>query len=205
MSEGILVGRLIESNARLFRFSCTPTTILLPQLGDMVCADTAPNSQTYGIIGGINFTSDDLTTRLAQGEVEKAVLVDNQYQRFAGGQWVDVAMVGYRTNGAIIPALPPRPPLNLEKIKLCTQQDLFEFTRGSLAYFRLLLELENEIPLADVLSSHLKAAHFCHSAQGNPEWIKKAVDRLLDLLNDFETLLGVMTAVSSRLPDQIFE
>jgi hypothetical protein len=204
MNNGIIIGRLIESNARTFRFACPRSTILLPQLGDMVSAEAAPLSQIYGIIAGINFTTDDLTTRLAQGEIDKSILADNQYQRFAGGQWVDVCMVGYKNDNQIFPTLPPRPPLSLEEIRFCSTQEIIKFTQTSLSYFRLLLDLRTMIPLCDVLSSHLFATHICHETQGNPGWIKSAVDYLTGLVDDRLILLGIMSALSSKIPDQVF-
>lgn len=207
MTTGVIIGRLLQSNARGFRFACTQKTISLPRIGDLVSAEIGPDLLGYGIITDILWLSDELIAQLARAEnIERGVVTDNQFQR-AAGQYIEVLSVGYRDT-SIHHALPPRPPLSLEQIRLCSAQEIIEFSGPSYTYFRLLLEAQDDIPINDVVAAHLVQAHTAHHAGGSPDWILGAVDNLIELLvDDYAGLTGVLEAMAQIDPgiQQIFK
>jgi len=207
MTSGVIVGRLVQSNARGFRFTCTQSTIFLPRMGDLVSAEIGPALLGYGIITDILWLSDDLIAQLARAEnIERGVVTDNQFQR-AAGQYIEVLSVGYRDT-SIHHALPPRPPLSLEQIRLCSAQEVIEFSDPAYTYFRLLLEAQDDIPINDVMAAHLVQAHAAHCAGGSPAWIQGAVGHLVELLlDDYAGLTGVLEALAQIDPSipQLFK
>lgn len=198
MSEGEIIGRLIQSNARGFRFACGRKTISSPKIGGLVSAQIEPGLLAFGIITDIIWLSDELITQLARSEtIERGILADNQFQRGVG-QFIDVLTVGYK-DWTVHHALPPRPPLSLEQIRLCGQQEILEFSRRTFAYFRLILDAHDYIPFGDVMAAHLLQAQTIHEAVGCPTWIQDAVDYLISLLlDDYNCLLGTLEALSQK-------
>jgi len=207
MTTGVIIGRLLQSNVRSFRFTCIEKTIALPRIGGLVCAEIDTDLLVFGVITDILWLSDELIAQLARAEnIERGVVTDNQFQR-AAGQYIDVLSVGYRDT-SIHHALPPRPPLSLEQIRLCSAQEIIEFSGPSYTYFRLLLEAQDDIPINDVVAAHLVQAHAAHHAGGSPDWILGAVDYLIELLvDDYAGLTGVLEAMAQIDPgiQQIFK
>jgi hypothetical protein len=203
MNNNLILGRLIFSDATRFRFACSPTTLSIPKIGDLVCAQSETGSEAYGIIANISWQSDDLISQLArQPTIQPGIISDNQIQR-ATGQWIDVLIVGFK-DPSLQHMLAPRPPFSLERVKLCSQEEIVAFTAGTMAYFRLILAAQ-DFPSTDILVGFLCEAHFAQTANSNPNWIRTAVDYLTELLiADYQTLVGILETLALRLPDEVF-
>lgn len=198
MNEGKIIGRLLKSNARSFQFACNRNTISVPEIGALVSAPIQPRLQAFGLITNISWLSDELVAQLARSEtIERGVVTDNQFQRGIG-QYIDVLMVGYKRDEAVYHALPPRPPLSLEQIKLCSSQEIVGFTGVSFAYYRLLQDAYDNIPFCDVVSAHLLQTHIANQSIGRPTWIQDAIDYLIDLLDDYDSLTQTLEALSQK-------
>ena len=68
---------------------------------------------------------------------------------------MSVLAVGYEQDGKISHLLPPRPPLSLDVIYLCSDAELAKFTSaGHFGYFRHILQAK-DIPIGELLAAHI--------------------------------------------------
>jgi hypothetical protein len=109
---------------------------------------------------------------------------------------LSVLTVGYRLDGKISHLLPPRPPLSLDVIYLCTPDGVREFTSyGRFGYFRHLLRA-SDLPVGELLAAHIQQAGVAHAEAGNTEWRNAATQELITLLrDDYAMLMSVLGAL----------
>jgi hypothetical protein len=108
--------------------------------------------------------------------------------------------VGFQQDGKITHLLPPRPPLSLDVIYLCDDDELCRFTAaGRFGYFRHVLR-NPDLPVSEILAAHIQQAQRAHTAKGNPAWVQRASQELITLLrDDYATLISVLGALSDAI------
>ena len=139
--------------------------MLIPPAGD-------GDVSIYGIIYDIHIDDDGMVRQLVTADaVSEEVILDNRINRNVPLE-ISVLFVGFEQDGKISHMLPPRPPLTLDKIFLCSDEDLIRFTpiSGRFGYFRHILRSE-EIPVADVLAAHLRQVAQAHQYWNSPDWL----------------------------------
>jgi predicted Rossmann fold nucleotide-binding protein DprA/Smf involved in DNA uptake len=111
---------------------------------------------------------------------------------------MSVLAVGYEQVGKISHLLPPRPPLSLDVIYLCSEVELAKFTSaGRFGYFRHILQAR-DIPIAELLAAHILQASTAHKDKA---WSEKASQELITLLrDDYPTLMSVLSTLGDALP-----
>lgn len=190
------MGRLLRAGISGFVVGCRVSQEQLPVFGAMLRVPLTGDYQVYGLIYDIHIDDDGLVRQLVTAEqVQESVIADNRLNRNVPLE-VSVAAVGYRENNRIFHLLPPHPPLSLDKIYLCSSQELREFTStGRFGYFRHILR-DSDLPVGEVLAAHLKQAHLAHTTAGDPEWVRNAMQELIILLrDDYTTLMTVLGAL----------
>jgi hypothetical protein len=127
--------------------------------------------------------------------VDASTIADNRQNRTTPVE-LSVLATGYGQDGRIVHLLPPRPPLSLDLIYLCEPDELRRFTAaGKFGYFRHVLRAV-DIPVGELLASHLQQAQQAHAAAGNPGWIETAAQELITLLrDDYQALMNVLGAL----------
>lgn len=196
MTEVLAFGRLLRSSTTGFVVGCRVTEPDTPAFGDLVRVPQPANLQVYGLIYDIHIDDDGLVRQLVTAsEVEEAVIADNLYNRNIPIE-MSVLVVGYEQNHEIRHLLPPRPPLSLDKIYVCSPDEICRFTgSGYLGYFRHILRA-SDLPIGELLAAHLEDAQAAHQASGNPEWGNKAAQELITLLrDDYQALMAVLSAL----------
>jgi hypothetical protein len=151
----------------------------------------------YGIIYDIHIDDDGMVRQLVTAEgVSEQVIQDNRVNRNVPLE-ISVLFVGFEKDGMISHMLPPKPPLTLDKIYLCTDEDLVRFAHpGRYGYFRHILRSE-EIAVADLLAAHLNQAAQAHTKIGSPVWLELATQEIITLLrDDYPLLMDVLGAVN---------
>ena len=110
---------------------------------------------------------------------------------------MSVLSVGYQLGDRIYHLLPPRPPLSLDVIYLCSEDELLRFSAaGRFGYFRHLLRA-SDLPVGELLAAHLSQAQKVHTERGEPDWFHHATQELITLLrDDYSTLMSVLGALS---------
>lgn len=195
---GIQIGRLLSANTRQFTVGCNVAQIEVPSLAALTKVEITPRYAIYGLIYDIYIADDGFVRQLVTApEMDASVIADHRLNRSVPLE-IQVLTVGYSEAGKISHLLPPRPPLGLDKMTLCTEEELVEFTSvGRFGYLRHLLR-EKEDVVGEVIAAHLQQANRAYRSLGkNTEWVQAAIQELIILLrDDYETLMKVLHALS---------
>lgn len=193
----IEIGRLLRAGTSGFVVGCRVSLLESPSFGALVRVPLEAGYQVYGLIHNIHVDDDGLVRQLVTTEnVDESVIADNRLNRNVPLE-MSVLSVGYRLDGRIYHLLPPRPPLSLDMIYLCEAEDLRQFTgTGRYGYFRHILNAA-DIPIGELLASHLQQAGNAHAEVGDKSWINNAMQELIILLrDDYPALMGVLGALA---------
>jgi hypothetical protein len=195
LNVSISVGRLLRSSSRGCAVGCLRTQINAPTFGQMLCIPLEDHSIVYGLVYDIHIDDDGLVRQLVTTEnVSPEVIEDNRHNRNVPLE-MSVVFLGYEQNGRVSHLLPPRPPLTLDSIQLCSAVDLARFTgHGQFGYLRHILSDPN-LPAAELLAVHIHAAFAAH--HNDLDWRDSAVQTLIALLkDDYPQLMTVLGALS---------
>lgn len=198
---GIQIGRLLSANTRQFNVGCNVSQIEIPALGALSKVELNQHTSVYGIIYDIYIADDGFVRQLVTApEMDASVISDHRLNRSVPLE-IQVLTVGYRENGKIFHLLPPRPPLGLDLLTLCPDDELIEFTSvGRFGYLRHLLREKDDV-VGEVLAAHLQQASRAYRSAGkNLDWVQSAIQEIIILLrDDYETLMKVLHALSDSL------
>lgn len=191
------IGRLLRADNSHFVVGCHVHQMMHPAYGALVKAPIEPQLDIYGLIYEMRIDDDGLVRQLVTAEgLDENIIADNRLNRNIPLE-MSVLAVGYRLANAIHHLLPPRPPLSLDEIHLCTSDELYEFTsQARFGYFRHILRLR-EYPIEDLCAAHLYQAHQAHLAHGDTQWIEAAIQELITLLrDDYAMMMNMLSALS---------
>ena len=197
----IEIGRLLRANTTEFVVGCRVTQLTAPSFGALVRVPLADGSQVFGLIYDMHIDDDGLVRQLVTAEVtDEAVIADNRQNRNVPLE-MSVLAVGYQHGERIYHLLPPQPPLSLDVIYLCDEDEIRTFTSaGHFVYFRHILR-NSDLPVGELLAAHLRQAQAAHMETENHSWTQDATGELITLLrDDYPTLMSVLGAVSD-IPD----
>ena len=199
--QAITIGKLLRADNRGFVAGCRVSELEAPAFGALSRVHLPDGTDVYGLIANISIADDGLVRQLVSGvSIPQEYTADNRYNRNLPVE-ISVLTVGYAQDGQISHLLPPRPPLSLEVISLCTQKELCAFTAaGRFGYFRHILR-NTDHPISELLTSHLQFARSAQQATGDPGWFERAAKELITLLrDDHATLTSVLSALSDIVP-----
>ncbi len=189
----IQVGHLLRAGTTGFVAGCAVSQAETPSFGALVRAPLTPGYSVYGLVHDIHIDDDGLVRQLVTaGEVRERVIADSRINRIVPLE-VSVLAVGYEQDGRLYHLLPPRPPLSLDAIYLCSAEELAAFTcAGRFGYFRHILQAK-DIPIGEVLAAHILDVK---TRTGNAKWVEQAIQELITLLrDDYPTLMSVLGAL----------
>lgn len=192
----IEIGRLLRAGTTGCVIGCRVSQLNTPAFGGLVRIPLDSGYQVYGLIHDIHIDDDGLVRQLVTTEnISEDVLLDNRMNRNVPVE-ISVIFCGFDQDGRISHLLPPRPPLSLDAIYTCSQQEMIRFTgAGQFGYFRHVLRAE-DLPIGELLAAHLEQASRAHTAAGEPGWIRSATQELITLLrDDYPNLVGVLSAL----------
>ncbi len=195
--SGIEIGRLLRSGTTGFVIGCRVNQLEAPRFGALVRVPLEEGYQVFGLIYDIHIDDDGLVRQLITSDsVPDEVFADNRENRNVPVE-IGVLALGYEENGRIYHLLPPRPPLSLDAIYLCTDAEVARFTgAGRFGYFRQILR-DQDKPVEELLAAHLMQARPAQVGAGNEDWFEQAVKELITLLrDDYQRLINVLSAAS---------
>lgn len=195
--KSIEIGRLLRAGISGCVVGCKVAEFDAPLFGSMVTVPLDERYKIYGLVYDMHIDDDGLVRQLVTAEkLEPGVIEDNRINRNIPAE-ISVMFIGYVDNEKIIHRLPPRPPLSLDSIYPCADQEITAFTSaGHFGYFRHILRAQ-DLPIAEILAAHLAQAGEIHLKFGHPEWIKDATRELITLLrDDYATLNTVLNALA---------
>jgi hypothetical protein len=187
------IGYLLRAGITGFVAGCSVTQLEAPTLGSLVLALLDKEYSVYGLITDIHIEDDGLVRQLVTaGNISPEVMHDNRERRIVPIE-ISVLAVGYEQGGKISHLLPPRPPLSLDVIHLCSDTELAKFTStGKFGYFRHILQASN-IPIGEILAAHILDVK---QKTNNNTWVEAATRELITLLrDDYPLLMSVLGAL----------
>ncbi len=194
MTEHIQIGHLLRAGTTGFVAGCSVSQLEAPALGALVRAPVGADYSVYGLITDIHIDDDGLVRQLVTaGEVREKVIKDSRVNRIVPVE-MSVLAVGCEQGGKVSHHLPPRPPLSLDVITLCSDQELLKFTAaGKFGYFRHILQAK-DIPIGEILAAHILDVK---QKTKDEKWVEQATQELITLLrDDYPALMSVLGALS---------
>src|SRR5512140_2803894 len=177
----IEIGRLLRAGTTEFVAGCRVNQMNAPSFGALISAPLDSGYEVYGLIYDIHIDDDGLVRQLVTADnVTAEVFKDNRERRIVPVE-LSVLVVGYKQHDKIYHLLPPRPPLSLDVICSCEDEDLMKFTSaGRFGYFRHILRAQ-DVPAGEVLAAHLQQAARAHGTNA-AKWLDQATQELITLL-----------------------
>lgn len=198
------IGRLLRAGITGFVAGCRVSQIDADNLafGALVKAPVSPGYEIYGLIHDIHIDDDGVVRQLVTAEgIDESVISDNRVNRNVPLE-MSVLAVGYRQGGKVYHLIPPRPPLSLDVVYLCSAEELCRFTSaGRFGYFRHVLRAA-DLPIGELLAAHVLQTQPVQIAAGNPGWSGEAAQELITLLrDDYPTLMQVLGALADAVDE----
>lgn len=159
------IGRVLNASTTRFTAGYRVPLSALPTFGALARVSAqGGHCQVYGMIYNIYVDDDPLVRQLASlPEPDEEVIQDQLRNRHIPVE-ISLLVVGHRVDERILHSLPPQPPLSLDKVYLCDEDELIAFTSG-FDYFRLVLAAD-QVPPEELLAAHLRQAAAARGTEG---------------------------------------
>jgi len=197
-------GRILRASTTGFAAGCRVGQLQTPAFGSLVKAQPVDEREAiYGLIYDMHVDDDPLVRRLVLAENPPEAVINDQRDNRLLPIEMSVLAVGYTQNGIIRHSLPPRPPLNLDPVELCREQDeIIRFT-DNLGYLRLILRAQGgNVPVDQLLVAHISQVHQLRG--GDNAWAMRVINELIELLRaNYDVLIPTLEAVSDNLDIKI--
>jgi len=180
MSETI--GRLLRSSTAGYVFGCSVPEPEVPLFGAFVKAP-AQRGQTevIGLIYDITIEDDPFVRQMvATPDLPEAYVEDQRVNRQVPIE-VSVLAVGYRNPAGFQHALPPQPPITLDRISQCSPAEVLEFT-SRFDFLRLILD-SPDAPADELIAVSLRHAADLRPPEDRTFFLREAGKELARLLN----------------------
>jgi hypothetical protein len=148
-----------------------------------------------GLIYAIRIDDDALARELVMASaVDNIALIDQRENRMVPVE-ICVINIGYKYHEQMVQSLPPRPPLSLSEVELCTAQEVYEFTQ-TYDFFRLVLSAK-EVPSDELIAAALNYAAMAYDSEKDRYQFKVDCGRKLAMLlsNDLKRLTHVLALI----------
>jgi hypothetical protein len=188
------IGRVLNASTTGFAVGCRVPLSDVPAFGALARVSAQKGRcQVYGMIYDIYVDDDPLVRQLASLPDPEEEVIQDQLRNRRIPIEISLLVVGHRADGRILHSLPPQPPLSLDKVYLCDEAELVEFT-SAFDYFRLALVAER-VPPEELLAAHLRLAAAARGAEGR-RFLVEAGRELARLLGGNLTMLdGVLRRI----------
>lgn len=199
--ENVEIGRVLRASTAGFAIGCRVSQLSLPSFGSLVKAQPVEERESiYGLIYDMHIDDDPLVRRLVLADEPRQSVIEDQRSNRLLPIEMSVLSVGYLQNGTIAHGLPPRPPLNLDPVFLCLEQDeVRQFTEKP-HYLRLILRnVGGPVPVDQLLVAHIK---HCFEQRGqDTAWAMRTIEELIELLrSNYDLLIPTLEAISEAVP-----
>ena len=200
MIDNVEIGRVLRASTAGFAIGSRVSQLSLPSFGSLVIAQPIEARESiYGLIYDMHIDDDPLVQRLVLTEAPRQSVIEDQRNNRLLPIEMSVLSIGYRQDGTLSHGLPPRPPLNLDPVFLCQDQDeVRQFTEKP-GYLRMILRnVGGPVPVDQLLVAHIKA---CYELRGrDTAWAMRTVDELIELLrSNYELLVPTLEAISDAI------
>jgi hypothetical protein len=118
------------------------------------------NQWVIGLIYAVEIKDDLMISELVMAEaVNPTILRDQRENRLIPVE-ISVLNIGFYNGQRFFHSMPPRPPMSLHAVTLCTPEEVCAFTQKP-DYLRLVLQA-SEVPSDDLVAMTLRYAALCY-------------------------------------------
>ncbi len=177
------IGRVLRASTR--GYACGTHSNRLGDkhdFGAFVKVPVANNADiiALGLIYAVEIKDDLLINELVMAEsVDPNVLRDQRENRMIPVE-ISVINIGYGRGRDFVHSLPPRPPMSLSEVTLCTRDDVLFFT-SRLDFLRLVLHA-SEVPSDDLIASAVRYARYAYDDGEQEAFLIRAGQHLAKML-----------------------
>jgi hypothetical protein len=153
---------VLRTTMTRFTVGCKALLQEVPQFGDLVKVQTQDDLAIFGLIYDVS-VQDDLAVRqlILVGDLEPEIVLDQQENRLVPIE-IGVLIAGYRrSDQEIRHGLPSQPPASLDRLIVCDEAELRDFTT-ELDYLQLVLNTPR------MMADELLIAHLVRAARVRP-------------------------------------
>ena len=164
MSDRCLpVGRVLRSSTASFTIGTKTLAAEVPRFGGFVKACVGEVCDAIGLIYDVVLEDDLFARQLIGAEVNAEYIADQRQNRQVPIE-VSVLVVGHAADGKMYQYLPPQPPITLDEIITCNDEDIVRFT-SDFTFFRTVLNAQ-DTPADELLAASLRLAAEARGSQG---------------------------------------
>lgn len=198
MTSETIVGRVLRASTRGFDCGTHSRSIRAHHdFGAFVKVPIANDDYIYtiGLIYKVEIKDDQLIAELVLGEaVPDSILRDQRENRLIPVE-VKVLNIGYMAHGQMIHSMPPRPPMSLADVYLCSQDEVYQFTKSN-DFFRLVLGA-SEVPSDDLIAAAIRGASLVQmDQQMRYQFLVSCGQQLVrDLSSDLKRLAHILRLI----------
>ena len=151
-------------------------------------------AHAVGLIYAIRIDDDPLARELVMASyVDNNALLDQRENRMVPVE-IGVINIGYMYGEQMIHSLPPRPPMSLSEVELCTSDEVYAFTQR-FDFFRLVLGAK-EVPADELIAAALRYASWAYPEEERYQFLVRCGRKLAGLLShDLKRLAHVLELI----------
>lgn len=193
-----LVGRVLRASTRGFACGTNSSRIdSRHDFGAFVKAPIANDDTTFvmGLIYAVEIKDDLLINELVMADVVDANVLRDQRENRLIPVEISVLNVGYSERGHFIHSLPPRPPMSLSEVALCSAQEVHDFTMRH-DFFRVIINAA-EVPSDDLIAAMLRRTAYVFADKDSRYAFMVEAGRTLTrlLAGDMRRLHSILTLI----------
>jgi hypothetical protein len=195
-NRDLQVGRVLRAGTRGFAIGCAVMQPEIPAFGSFVRAEGQTSGQAiYGLIYDVSVEDDPFVRQFIGADPPEEVVRDQRENRQVPIE-VSVLAVGCGDGDTIRHCLPAQPPVTLDWLYQCSDEEMRAFT-SRFDYFRLVLE-SRDVPADELLAASLRNAAAARPENERERFLVSAGRELVRLLagdpTRLEGLLGRLHA-----------
>jgi hypothetical protein len=187
--NGNKIGYVLNADALGCTAGCRMNQTSNPGFGEMVKIAAQSGQTIFGIIANVHIMDDGLVRQLATtSDINDQVIHDNRDNRIIPLEF-SVIFLGFSHQQRTSHLLPPNPPLSLESVYPCTNEEIIAFTTaGNGGYLRYMVG-KKEVINFDLVAAHFRNMRNLLTDDMRGAWIEKTTRHLVHLYrNDYNTL-----------------
>ena len=196
------IGRVLRASTTGFAVGSRVQQLEAPSFGCLVKAQPVDTREAiFGLVYDMHIDDDPLVRRLILAESPRQSVIEDQRNNRLLPIEMSTLTVGYSLDGEIVHGLPPRPPLNLDPVHICTgREEIVRFTDRT-AYLRLVIRAAGtQVPVDQLLVAHILQIYELRG--DDAAWALRTIQEVIELLrSDYELLIPALEALSESLPE----
>lgn len=175
------IGRVLRSSTTQFAIGRRVLETNVPRFGDFVKVPGGMVTNIIGLIYDVSVNDDAVIRQLILAEgLEEEIILDQQENRLVPIE-VSILIVGYQRDKTYIQSLPPQPPISLDKLEVCNEDEVIKFTEN-LNYLRLIIKA-SDIPTDELIAATLTHAAEIRAREARRDFLIKSGREVARLMN----------------------